>query len=580
MRVNARAVPLLTAIALALAACTAQPPSRDAASASTSSMNASVAVPLKLTLLAFNDFHGQLSTPADGTPIPSTDASGKPDRLPTGGAAWLAGTLSQLRAQNPLTTVVAAGDLISASPLNSSVFHDEPSIEAMNLAGLEFSSVGNHEFDHGLAELQRMQGGGCSSDAPKASCHRGAFTGARFKYLAANVTDASTGHPVFPASALKTFDLGNGRPLKVGFIGAVIRSVPELVIPAMVKTLAFGDEAEAINAAVPALRAQGAEVIVVLIHEGGITSASAFDDTACPNFSGAILPIVDRLDPAIDAVVSGHTHRTYICRHNGRLVTSAGAQGRFVTDIELTLDPASHRVVASTAKQVAVTSGLASSVKDPEVEALVDAYTKDAAPLTGRVVANIKEDITRRPSASGENAIGDLVADAHLAVMSAPADGGAQVAFMNATGIRMDLLAATGRVTYGDIHGVHPFGNALVAMTLTGAQIHALLERQWTGGRSQLQVSASFTYEWRATRAPGARVEPSSIRLNGKPIDPTGKYRIVTNEFLAGGGDGFTEFVAGTDRVRGMLDSEALEKYATAHSPLVAPAMGRIRKAP
>ncbi len=425
-----------------------------------------------------------------------------------------------------------------------------------------------------------MQNGGCGSDAPQSSCHRHAFAGARFKYLAANVTDALTGQPAFPASAIKTFDLGKGRVLKVGFIGAVVRSVPQLVIPSMVKTLAFSDEATAINAAVPALRAQGAEVIVVLIHEGGFTSAAAFDDTTCPDFSGAILPIVDRLDPAIDAVVSGHTHRTYICRRNGRLVTSAGSQGRFVTDVELTLDPVSHHVTDSRATQVAVTRGLASSVQNAEVQALVDASTADAAPATRRVVADIREDITRRPSPAGESALGDLVADAHLAATQAPADGGAQIALMNSSGIRVDLRASRGAVTYGDIRDVHPFGNSLITVTLTGAQLHALLEQQWTGANSMFQVSEGFTYEWRASGAPGTRIDIASMRLNGKPVERDAKYRVAANEFLAGGGDGYTVLAAGTDRTVGVLDSEALEKYAAAHSPLSAPQAGRIRRTP
>ena len=559
-----RAVALVSAAAMALTACTTPP----------------TAEPLRLTLLAFNDFHGQLSTPAEGTPIPAAEGATTASRLSTGGAAWLAGTISQLRARNPLTAVVAAGDLVGASPMSSAVFHDEPTIEALNLAGLEFSAVGNHEFDHGLTELQRLQNGGCAADAPAASCHRHAFTGARFKYLAANVTNASTGQPAFPASALKTFDLGHGRTLKVGFIGAVIRSVPQLVIPAMVKSLAFGDEATAINAAVPALRAQGAEVIVVLIHEGGVTSSNAFDDNTCPDFDGGILPIVDRLDPAIDAVVSGHTHRTYLCRRNGRLVTSAGSQGRFVTDIELQLDPVSHRVVGSSATQIAVRSELASGAKNLEVEALVNAYTADATPLTERVVASIAEDITRRASPTGESALGDLVADAHLAAMSAPNEAGAQIALMNSSGLRTDLLAAQQRVTFGDIHDIHPFGNSLITLTLTGAQLHSLLEQQWIGAHSMLQISAGFTYEWRPSAAPGSRVDIGTVRLNGRPIDPTARYRIVTNEFLAGGGDGFSVLAEGTDRVRGMLDSEALEKYAAAHSPLAKPAPGRIRQTP
>jgi 5'-nucleotidase len=261
-------------------------------------------------------------------------------------------------------------------------------------------------------------------------------------------------------------------------------------------------------------------------------------------------------------------------------VTSAGSQGRFITDLELTVDPVSHRVTGSSASQIAVGSARGAIAKNAEVQALVDRYTADAAPLSERVVTSITQDITRHATSAGESALGDLIADAHLAAMSAPTDGGGQIALMNSTGIRTDLLARTGHVTVGDIRDVHPFGNALIALTLTGAQLHELLEQQWIQGRSTLQISRGFSYEWRATASPGARVEMGSMRLNNEPIDPTAHYRIVTNEFLAGGGDGYTVLAAGTDRTRGMLDSEALEKYAAAHSPLMPPAEGRIRRVP
>lgn len=532
----------LALLVLATAACTTMAPRE----------------PVTVKLIAFNDFHGQLNPPGVD-----------------GGVAWLAGRIGQLKAQNPLNAVVAAGDLIGASPMESALFHDEPSIEALNVAGLEFSSVGNHEFDHGVAELKRMQAGGCAADAPEKSCHGHPFTGARFQYLAANVTDTTTGKPLFPASALKTFDLGGGRRLKVGFIGAVLKGVPDIVVPDAVRTLSFTDEATAINAAVPALRAQGADILVLLIHEGGKTSAKAFDDTTCPDFEGGILPILDRLDPAVSVVISGHTHKTYICRRNGRLITSAGSQGRYLTDVELKVDPRNRRLVDASASQIAVANEGAS--KSTAAQAIADAYTTAAAPLAQRTVAEIREDITRAPSAAGESALGDLIADAQLAATSAASSGGAQIAFMNASGIRTDLRATDGRVSYGAISAVHPFGNALVTLTLTGAQIHDLLEEQWTSATTMLQVSEGFTYEWRPEGAPGAKIDPASIRMNGAVIEPAQRYRVTANEFLAGGSDGFRMFANGTDRLRGILDAEALERYLAAHSPISAPRTARIR---
>jgi 5'-nucleotidase len=539
-------------------------------------------------LIALNDFHGQLRPPGSATRIVSSQGSQQGTvNLPTGGAVYLASVVQQLKAKNRLSAVVAAGDLIGASPLDSALFHDEPTIEVLNEIGLEFSSVGNHEFDEGIDELRRMQNGGCHSSSPaEESCRRGRFAGARFPYLAANVLDATTGKPVFPASALKTFPLPSGRSMNVGFIGAVVRETPDLVAASGVRNLRFIDEAEAANAAVSALRRQGAQVIVLLIHEGGRTGQQVFDDTSCPGFNGGLLPILDRLDPAISVVISGHTHTTYVCRRGGRLITSAGSHGRFVTDIDVEVEARSGRVVASTARQVAVVNDLApnplperypTAQRSEPIQQLVSFYVSAAAPLTDRAVASISSDITRESTQAGESALGDLIADAQLAATSGPAEGGAQMAFMNREGIRADLLARTGRITYGEIYATHPFGNALITLTLTGAQIRELLEQQWVGG-TILQVSEGFSYEWIAQAAVGSKVDPGSIRLHGAAVDPQKHYRVTVNEFLAGGGDGFKVLMGGTDRQRGVLDVEALEKFLVASSPVGSPPRNRIRR--
>jgi 5'-nucleotidase len=207
----------------------------------------------------------------------------------------------------------------------------------------------------------------------------------------------------------------------------------------------------------------------------------------------------------------------------------------------------------------------------------VSFYTAASAPLTERVVARVASQITRDRSPAGESALGDLIADAQLAATSREEGGGAQLAFMNRDGMRADALARDGRITYGEIFAIHPFANAMITLTLTGEQIHQLLEEQWQGG-SVLQISDGFTYQWSADAPPGAKVDPHSMRLNGLAIEPDKPYRVAVNEFLAGGGDGFKVLNAGTDRRRGVMDTEALEQYLAAHSPVSAPQSGRIRR--
>ena len=257
-----------------------------------------------VTILAINDFHGNLRPPFGGISIADPKDQTKKIAVPAGGAEHMATLVKQLRAKKKNSVFVAAGDLIGASPLLSALFHDEPTIESLSQMGLEITAVGNHEFDEGKTELLRMQNGGCH---PKDGCQGPAkFAGAKFRYLAASTIDKSTGKTLFPAYEVKEFE---GIP--VAFIGLTLKNTPNVVSPSGVVGLEFRDEAETINALVPQIRKRGIEAIVVLIHEGGFPTG---DYNECPGISGPIVDIVKKLDKAVDLVVSGHTHRAYKLR--------------------------------------------------------------------------------------------------------------------------------------------------------------------------------------------------------------------------------------------------------------------------
>ncbi|WP_375767960.1 bifunctional metallophosphatase/5'-nucleotidase [Archangium gephyra] len=519
---------------------------------------------VSVQVLAINDFHGHLAPPADaaGEIRTGSNPDGSPLRVKTGGMSHLARHLARLRALEPRNTlVVSAGDLIGASPLVSALFHDEPTIEAMNLAGLDLNGVGNHEFDKGTAELKRMQTGGCH---PVEGCQDGTpFEGARFQFLAANVVDAQ-GAPLFPAYAVREFD-----GVKVAFIGMTLEGTPEIVDAAGIRGLQFRDEAETVNALVPRLREQGVRAIVVLVHEGGVQTGT-YD--GCEGISGPIVDIVQRMDAEVDAVLSGHTHQAYNCVIAGKRVTSAASFGRLITDLDLVLDAATGDVVESTARNVLVTRDTEGV---PEVQALVERYDALAAPLRNRVLGQVTAPL-RQPDSqrwpSGESTLGNMLADSQLA---ATKDAGAQLALMNPGGIRTDLEA--GGVTYGEAFDVSPFGNSLVTMTLTGAQLHTLLEQQWEGSLVRiLQPSKGFGYTWKDSAPVGQKVDPASLRLQGAPVDPAGRYGVTVNSYLANGGDGFRVLTEGTERRGGPLDLDALEAWLKAHSPLAPPETNRL----
>lgn len=549
--------------------------------------------PVEVQILAINDFHGALEPPRAS--VTATTAEGASVPLPAGGAAYLATAMTRLREGHANTITVAAGDLTSASPFVSSQFLDEPAVLALNQIGLVLNAVGNHEFDRGPDELKRLQHGGCVQHTRRQPCRvDGYFGGARYRYLAANVRDAN-GETIFPATAMRTFGEGKGA-VRVGFIGLTLKETPTLVVPSAVAGLTFADEADTINALVPDLRAKGADAVVVLIHQG-VSSRAGPQGGSCAGVSGDLMPILGRLNPGVDLVVSGHTHAAYVCDYGAidaarpLLLTSAGRSGMQVTDITLTIDRQTRRVTARQAENVvvqgesytgpagvvAVNPAFPAFAADPQVAALVARYVAAADPIARRVVGRLSAPASRDKTVSGETVLGNLVADAQRQA------SGADIAFMNSGGLRADLVPASdGSVTYGQLYAVQPFGNVLQVKGMTGAQLRAVLEQQFASGSNtverpnMLQVSRGFAFSYDLTRPAGQRIV--SITLDGQPIEDTRIYRVAVSNFLATGGDNFTGFAAGSDLGGAIEDIDALEAYVAAAAPLTPPPAGRITR--
>lgn len=539
---------------------------------------------VELQLLGLNDFHGHLESTTPGTIAPDPSSP----RVPAGGAEYLATHVRNLEGDARNSLVVSAGDLIGASPLLSALFHDEPTIEAMNRIGLDLNSVGNHEFDEGARELRRMQRGGCHPDD---GCLDGnGFAGAKFDFLAANVVDERRGRTLFRPYEIRKF-----QGIKIGFIGMTLEGTPDIVSPAGVEGLDFLDEAETANRYARELRRKGVRAIVVLLHEGGVQSQpGGIND--CNGISGPVVDIVERTTKAVDLFVTGHTHSAYNCVIDGRPVTSASSFGRLVTDIDLTLDRRSRDVVEVAANNLIVTQNV---FKAGDITELIQRYDAIAAPLRDRVIGRISADITRTADDSQENAAGNLIADAQQAATADPATGGAVAAFMNPGGVRSDFTFAQsgaegdGNVTYGESFTVQPFGNSLVTMTLSGAQVLEMLKQQWCGQTAPRvllpSASVAYTYSQSAASAlvgqpcAGAANPVSGLTIGGTPVDPAASYRITVNSFLAEGGDLFAVLREGTERLGGAVDTDALEAYLTpslSGTPIAPPALDRITVVP
>lgn len=549
--------------------------------------------PVDVKLIAFNDFHGNLSPPKLAVPMP--DAQGNAGFAPAGGVAWLASAIDTLRAQNPNHAVVSAGDMIGGTPINSALFLDEPTIHAMNMIGVDFNAAGNHEFDKGREELLRIQGGGCAKYTTLEPCRVDKkFPGASFPFLTAN-TITETGLPLLAPTGLKSFGKGKSR-VTIGFIGLTLTGTTALVAPAGIAGLTFADEAETANRLIPQLKAQGADAIVVLIHQGVFTTVGP-NDKSCGGMTGDLIPVLDKLDPAVDVVVSGHTHVAYICDYTKLnpakpfLVTSAGKNGMFLSDIRLTIDPVAGRVLAKLADNIVVQSdpfetprGMVEARADlpqfkprADLAALVGRYDAAAKAESTRIVGRLSGPATEAKAPSGETALGNLIADAQLAAVSAPAKGGAQIAFMNPDGVRADVIPDDqGQVTFGAIFASQPFSNTIIVKTLTGQQLRAVLEQQFSDPQwtRVLAPSAGFSYSYDQSRPAGQRI--ASMALNGVPIADNGRYRIAMNSFIASGGDKFTVFRDGTDAVVGPLDLEAMIGWLAGPQPRAVPSLDRI----
>ena len=567
------------------------------------------AASVTVKIVGFNDFHGSLLSPGTYSVAP-----GQPSVV-VGGVDTLAAYVAQRISLNPNHAVVSAGDVTGASPLISAAYHDEGTIEALNLLGLEFNAVGNHEFDSAPAELKRKQAGGCLPATPTSCLGGKPFKGAAFKYLAANTVESATGKTMFPPYAIKTFD-----GLKVAFIGVTLKDTADIVLPTGVAGLTFKDEAEAINALIPALRRQGARAIVALVHQGGKQTAEKNSGTpmsindCAGQLGGAsasqIVDVVSRLDDAVDMVFSAHSHVAYNCQlpnSKGRAipVTQAAAFGRVLTDADLTLDRKTGRVTHVAATNILVSVPEAEDAASPvhpflaapnvvQIRTRVADYNAAVAALASQVIGTIAVRLPNGEGPSGETPAGNLVADAQLAVTAAADRGGAVVSFVNATGVRSPGFDTPGAtyphdVTYQEAFTARPFGNTLMTVTVTAQVIKDALEQQFAACSGQdhdtmLQVSAGMRIEWSASGPKCAKIRNVSLTLPGTPgvteqivVDGTVKepaktYRIAVDNFLSSGKGGFAAFLKGTDLRSGPQDIDAVVSYmSTTHKAPLKP---------
>jgi 5'-nucleotidase len=510
-------------------------------------------------LLGFNDFHGQLGGGRQML-----------DR-PAGSAAVLAAYLRRESARfQGATLIVHAGDFVGGSPVASSLLQDEPAIAFLNLLGNEHcrggktpdarcnvvGTLGNHEFDEGVAELLRLLRGG---DAKGGPFLEQPYRGARVPYVSANVVD-TRGKPILPAYTLVRVERpgaareGRSHAVRIAVVGAVLTTTPNMVLAEGIAGVRFIDEAEAINLAVRQVRKRGVEAIVVTIHQGaGMVpyEGPTRRDVSLPPESD-IAAIVSKLDPAVDVVITGHAHQFTNALYKGAsgreiLVTQAHSAGMAYADIELTIDRASGDVVEKSAQ---IVTAYADTDLTPaaDVAALVERAEQKANAILTRVVGTAARPLSQTPNEAGESALGNLIADAQRRAV------GAQVAFINQGAIRADLDG--GPITWGELLAIHPFGNVVISVELSGAQIRRALEEQFEHAIPRILQVSGLSYRWDASLPVGKRVV--AARVGDLPLGDDTLYRVAMSDYLARGGGGFSRLSEGKKRIVGPRDTDAL----------------------
>ncbi|WP_340538221.1 ExeM/NucH family extracellular endonuclease [Nocardioides sp. GXZ039] len=526
-----------------------------------------------IQILGTNDFHGRIENNPSGTEA---------------GAAVLAGAVKQFRAQSPDTVFAAAGDLVGATTFTSFIQNDKPTIDALNEAGLDVSAAGNHEFDQGYDDLINRIMAPESADNPDG--------GAEWKYISANLKLRDSGDPALDPSFVKTFG-----DVEVGFVGAVTEELPSLVSPAGIADIEVEPIVSSVNAEADRLKAEGVDVIVLLVHEGAASPALA--DSTNPN--SPFGKIVNGVDKNVDAIISGHTHQAY--NHSipvpewvaeGRAVTerpvvSSGQYGSNLNRLVFTVDEATGKVTAKTQQFLPLKSGqTANYPSDPATAQIVADAVAEAAPLGAVPLGTIAGPFSRakfgdgtRENRGGESTLGNLVAEVQRWATEKPESGSAQIALMNPGGLRADMVGNPGdfprTLTYKQAADVQPFANTLVNMSLTGAQLETVLEQQWQLTAAgvvpsrpflKLGVSEGFEYTYTTSAQPTpnpddgdatyTQGEITSMALNGEPIVDSQSYSVTVNSFLASGGDNFRELAKGSGaRDTGKVDLQAMVDY-------------------
>lgn len=527
---------------------------------------------INLKILGINDFHGQISR---GRLV---------NKEPVGGAAVLAAYLRQAQAGMEDRTIIAImGDQVGASPPASGLLHDEPAILFTNSLGNKHCStalrmnplcnivatVGNHEFDKGQeAMLDLMYG----TDRPPTDhwIPLPHYPGAAYPYISANIIDKKTERTMFPPYTIKLIN-----DIPVAFIGAVLKNAADSMFPGNAEGVQFLDEATAINHYIPEIKAKGAQIIIVLIHEGGNQTPYEGETRINTKVEGSITELVNQLDDSIDVVMGGHTHQfinAFIPNRHGVniLVTQANSYSASFAEVTLQVDTINHKVQHKSARIITTYANRGpGTTPDQQTQQLVQLAEDKVEPLINSPVATVQNALLRELNEDGESNLGNLVADAYRVVMNT------DIGLTNPHGMRDDIHP--GIITWGTIYSVLPFANNIVSVSLTGQDIYELLEQQWMGAYPNMLQVSGLNYTYNQQNPIGHKI--LAVQCQDQPLIKEKIYTIATTDFLASGSGLFSVMKRGEKTQVGQKDYDTVILYLKQlPQPFTILIEGRIKK--
>jgi 5'-nucleotidase len=539
---------------------------------------------VNVQLVNITDLHGYLQpTDLSGYNLVNNGSQ----QLTVGGAAYLAANLKRIRAGQAHSIFFSSGDNFSGWPFEVDALANEPTVEVLNKLGLQFSTVGNHELDQRFPEflLEHMEKGTPYSKAGRDDSFIDStgrrFHGADFPFYTSNIVYTDSGFTVVPPYNIVWVTGPRGKKLPIGFIHLTVPDAPT-GSTSYQPALRSLDSIATVNKYAAILKKKGVNAIVVNMHDGGVAGK---DINGLTSPTGPCFDLAAQASPDISAIVTGHWHEPF----NGMLpdpagnlrpVVEAGCHGQMINEINLKLHPITGEVIR--ALTTSINHPNTHDVPpDPEMQATVNYWVDAGIKRWVQPLAKQTGDFTRAATQLGESTMGDLGADVlywdanqagdhvDLALFAtAPRTGSVALA---GDGLLQDAGASTadkkGLILFGEAWNAFGYGNPVLGVTLTGAEVHAALEGQWLGSASggesfaPLAVSANVRYSVDLTQPIGSRILPADVRIDGQPLAVGRDYRVAALAYTLIGADGTTALTAFRDPVRHDRDREGFMNY-------------------